>query len=240
MAKVSNDLFRRLTWYKRYEEFRGNGLGVFRDVREMLLLMEAAGTFNRLPTDVFTAVIDAELDWFERVGREFDIEEIHIPEGFSTIDDQGVWANLRERERASHRFVHTDAELSHRATDYQDYMRRTDDKSVLRDDTELIRVMEAAGTMKRLPTVVRNAFYQAELLWDRDATSSRPKVFQFPFDYVNPYVTGSERDFAPVIDTLAPDPRVISDAELVYGTLHGLPGYEEEWRRRNPGSEAQG
>ena len=33
---------------------------------------------------------------------------------------------------------------------------------------------------------------------------------------------------------LPPDPKTVSDRELVYGTLHGLPGYEEEWRRRNP------
>ena len=192
MAKVSNELFRRLTWYKRYEEFRGNGLGVFRDTREMLLLMEAAGTFNRLPKAIFTAVIDAEMDWLDRLGREIDEDDLPTPEGYHRLDNQGSLWNLRQRERASHRFIHTDAEMSHRATDYQDYMRRTGDESVLRDDTELIRVMEAAGTMKRLPMVVRNAFYQAELLWDRDAPSSRPKVLQFPFDYVNPYVTDSE------------------------------------------------
>ena len=190
MANVSNELFRRLTWYLRYEEFRENGVGVFRDVREMLLLMEAAGTFKRLPRDVFTAVIDAELDWLERVGRLVDEEDLHAPEGYHKLDDQGILWNLRKRERASHRFVHTDAELSHRATDYQSYMKRTGDQSVLRDDRELIGVMEAAGTMKRLPSVVRNAFYQAELLWDRDALGPRPKVVSSSYaNYVNPYLT---------------------------------------------------
>jgi hypothetical protein len=193
MAKVSNELFRRLTWYRRYEEFRGNGVGVFRDTREMLLLMEAAGTFKRLPRDVFTAVIDAELDWLERVGREFDAEAIPLPEGFNTIDDQGYWWSLRKRERESHRLVHTGAELSHRATDYAGYMKRTGDESVLRDDTELIRVIEASGTMKRLPSVVRNAFYQAELLWDRNKWSNRPMLFQ-GYDYVNPYITDADRE----------------------------------------------
>lgn len=43
----------------------------------------------------------------------------------------------------------------------------------------------------------------------------------------------------PVSDVGAPDPRLVSEQELVYGTLHGLPGYEEEWYRRNPGA-AQG
>jgi len=38
----------------------------------------------------------------------------------------------------------------------------------------------------------------------------------------------------PVSDVGAPDPRHVGEQELVYGTLHGLPGYEEEWRRRNP------
>jgi hypothetical protein len=38
----------------------------------------------------------------------------------------------------------------------------------------------------------------------------------------------------PVSDVGAPDPRLVSEQELLYGTLHGLPGYEEEWRRRNP------
>jgi hypothetical protein len=89
--------------------------------------------------------------------------------------------------------VHTDAELSHRATDYQSYMRRTGDESVLRDDTELIRVMEAAGTMKRLPSVVRNAFYQAELLWDYYVPAHRPKVLK-GYDYVNPYLTDVDRE----------------------------------------------
>ncbi len=192
MAKVSSELFRRLTWYRRYEEFRGNGVGVFRDVREMLLLMEAAGTFKLLPIEIFTAVIDAELDWLERVGREFDAEAIPLPEGFNSIDDQGYWWSLRKRERESHRFVHTDAELSHRATYYAGYMKRTGDESVLRDDTELIRVIEAAGTMKRLPSVVRNAFYQAELLWDRNKSSNR--LLSQGYDYLNPYVTDADRE----------------------------------------------
>jgi hypothetical protein len=43
----------------------------------------------------------------------------------------------------------------------------------------------------------------------------------------------------PVSDVGAPDPRLVSEQELVYGTLHGLPGYEEEWLRRNPDA-AQG
>ena len=191
MAQVSSELFRRLTWYLRYEEFRENGVGVFRDVREMLLLMEAAGTFKRLPRDIFTAVIDAELDWLERVGRQVDEEDLPAPEGYHKLDDQGILWNLRKRERESHRFVHTDAELSHRATDYQSYMRRTGDESVLRDDKELIRVVEAARKMKRLPSVVRNAFYQAELLWDREAPAYRPKVLD-GYDYVNPYLTDVE------------------------------------------------
>jgi hypothetical protein len=41
----------------------------------------------------------------------------------------------------------------------------------------------------------------------------------------------------PVFDILPPDPRGVSDEQLVYGTLHGLPGYEEEWHRRNYSQE---
>jgi hypothetical protein len=193
MAKVTSELFRRLTWYRRYEEFRENGVGVFRDVREMLLLMEAAGTFKRLPKEVFTAVIDAELDWLDRLGRDIDEDDLPSAEGHHKLDDQGYLWNLRQRERESYRFVHTDAELSHRATDYQSYMRRTGDESVLRDDKELIRVVEAARTIKRLPSVVRNAFYQAELLWDRDAPAYRPRVLN-GYDYVNPYLTDADRE----------------------------------------------
>lgn len=40
--------------------------------------------------------------------------------------------------------------------------------------------------------------------------------------------------FIPVFDNLPPDPRIVDNEALVYGTLHGLPGYEEEWYRRNP------
>lgn len=43
--------------------------------------------------------------------------------------------------------------------------------------------------------------------------------------------------FVPVFDVLPRDPKIVNDEELVYGTLHGLPGYEEEWRRRNYSEE---
>jgi hypothetical protein len=42
---------------------------------------------------------------------------------------------------------------------------------------------------------------------------------------------------SPTYCALPPDPKTVSDRDLVYGTLHGLPGYEEEWRRRNPGQD---
>jgi len=196
MAKVSSELFRRLTWYRRYEAFRGSGLGFFRDVREMLLVMEAAGTFKRLPKRVFEEVIDAELHWLEIVFGGSDSERIPPPEGFSSEEDPAIWKARRQRERASYAppVPSMDAELSHRATDYQSYMGLTGDTSVLRDNNELILVAETAGTMKRLPVLVRNAFYQAELLWDPASENRRPRALQFDYsNYANPYLTEAER-----------------------------------------------
>lgn len=198
MSKISTEMFRRLTWYRRYEAFRGNRLGVFRDVREMLLVMEAAVTFRRLPREIYQAVIDAELDCLERMYRGQDLDESLFPEGFHVMDDHGNLLGRRARERSSYpvRAEIVDGELSHRATDYRLYMKRTGDDSVLRDDRELIRVIEAAGTMKRLPAVVRNSFYQAELLWDPSSFDGRPKALEGDTysAYVNPYVTDAERE----------------------------------------------
>jgi len=45
------------------------------------------------------------------------------------------------------------------------------------------------------------------------------------------------KDLDPKTDATPPDPKTVSDEQLIYGTLHRLPGYAEEWYRRNPGEE---
>jgi len=46
-------------------------------------------------------------------------------------------------------------------------------------------------------------------------------------------------DPKPDFDTIPRDPKLVSDRELVYGVLHGLPGYEAEWSNRNDKKETQ-